>query len=102
VKCEECGAVAEGNAEGWRAYRGDEPDEREPLVVFFCPICAEKEFGPACARPDAHPGYHVKDKLENRLHALVCSGSITLASAQRRIAANWQALYKSVFGSAPA
>jgi len=50
---------------------------------------------------DAHPGYKVKDKLENRLHDLVCDGKRTLRSVQRRIASDWQALYKSVFGVAP-
>jgi hypothetical protein len=52
-------------------------------------------------RLDAHPGYRVKDRLENRLHDLVCADSIGLRSAQRRIAANWQALYKQVYGVAP-
>jgi hypothetical protein len=52
-------------------------------------------------RADAHPGYAVKDRLENRLHALVCSGQIALRSAQRRIAADWQALYRAVFGVPP-
>jgi uncharacterized protein DUF3761 len=47
----------------------------------------------------AHPGYRVKDRLENRLHHLVCAGSIPLAAAQRQIAANWQALYARVFGT---
>jgi hypothetical protein len=46
--------------------------------------------------------HHVKDKLENRLHKLVCAGRIALRSAQRRIAADWEALYKSVYGVAPA
>lgn len=50
---------------------------------------------------DARPGYKPKDRLENRLHALVCSGRIGLRAAQRRIAANWQVLYRQVFGSAP-
>jgi hypothetical protein len=49
----------------------------------------------------AHPGYHVKDTLENKLHELVCSGSMTLRAAQRGIASNWQALYKRVYGTAP-
>lgn len=31
-----------------------------------------------------------KDKTENRLHAEVCSGQITLAVAQHAIATNWQ------------
>jgi hypothetical protein len=52
-------------------------------------------------KADADPGYHVKDKLENKLHDLVCSGSITLHAAQEGIASNWQTLYKRVFGVAP-
>jgi hypothetical protein len=53
-------------------------------------------------RADARPGYQAKDRLENRLHDLVCSGAMTLRSAQRRIAADWPALYRSVYGQAPA
>jgi hypothetical protein len=45
--------------------------------------------------------YHVKDKLENRLHSMVCAGSITLAAARRGIASNWEVLYKRVFGITP-
>ena len=51
--------------------------------------------------PAGAPGYHVKDKLENKLHALVCDGSMTLRSAQRGIATNWQALGKKAFTVAP-
>ncbi len=45
--------------------------------------------------------YHVKDKLENKLHDLVCSGAMTLQAAQRGIATNWESIYKRVFGAAP-
>jgi hypothetical protein len=45
--------------------------------------------------------YHVKDKLENKLHALVCSGSMTLRAAQVGISTNWRALYKTVYGDSP-
>jgi hypothetical protein len=45
--------------------------------------------------------YHVKDKLENRLHALVCSGALRLREAQRQIATDWEALYRRVYGVAP-
>ena len=48
--------------------------------------------------PAGAPGFHVKDKLENKLHDLVCDGAMSLRSVQRQIAANWQALYKKVFG----
>jgi len=47
------------------------------------------------------PGYHVKDALENKVHALVCAGQLGLRSAQQQIASNWEALYKTVFGKAP-
>jgi hypothetical protein len=49
----------------------------------------------------AHPGYRVKDRLENRLHELVCSGRIALRDAQRGIADDWEGLYERVFGTAP-
>jgi hypothetical protein len=45
--------------------------------------------------------YHMKDRLENRLHALACAGGITLASARAGIARNWRALYRRVFDSEP-
>jgi hypothetical protein len=35
-----------------------------------------------------------KDRLENRLHRLVCTGGITLADAQTAIATDWIAAYK--------
>jgi len=34
-------------------------------------------------------GAESKDKIENRCHAAVCSGTITLADAQHQIATNW-------------
>jgi Protein of unknown function (DUF3761). len=50
---------------------------------------------------NADPGYQVKDRLENKLHSLVCSGSISLHASRVGIASNWQALYRKVFGTAP-
>jgi hypothetical protein len=35
-----------------------------------------------------------KDRLENRLHQLVCEGRLGLASAQRQEATNWIKAYK--------
>jgi hypothetical protein len=49
----------------------------------------------------AGPGYTVKDKLENKLHDLVCDGKRILRSVRQRIASNCQSLYKSVYGVAP-
>ena len=44
---------------------------------------------------------HVKDKLENRLHAKACSGKITLVEAQTAIAGNWPAAYVKYLGPLP-
>ena len=38
---------------------------------------------------------HHKDELENTLNRLVCSGKLTLAQAQREIAQDWVASYKT-------
>ena len=54
---------------------------------------------PEQVRPS--PGYRVNDKLENKLHDLVCDGAMTLRAAQRGIVTSWQALDKEVFGVAP-
>ena len=39
----------------------------------------------------------VKDQLEERLHAMVCSGEIDLATAQRDLATDWVGAYKRYF-----
>jgi hypothetical protein len=50
VRCEECGAEASIKAQRWRAYRADLIDEADdgkgPDVVFYCPTCADEQFGP--------------------------------------------------------
>lgn len=47
---------------------------------------------------DGPCGALVKDKLENRLHELVCNGTLTLAEAQRAIASDWEAAYRQFVG----
>ncbi len=42
---------------------------------------------------------HVKDKLENELHAEVCAGKIDLPTAQHEIATDWIASYKKHFNT---
>jgi hypothetical protein len=39
-------------------------------------------------------GARVKDRVENKLHALICSGSVSLAAAQTAIATNWWSAYQ--------
>jgi hypothetical protein len=46
--------------------------------------------------PGASP--NLKDKVEDRLHELVCDRQISLASAQRQIAGSWIAAYKRLLG----
>ena len=47
----------------------------------------------------SRPGYPAKDRLEDRLHHLVCGGALALATAQHAIAANWWAAYQTYIGS---
>jgi hypothetical protein len=44
---------------------------------------------------------HVKDKLENRLHKLICDGTIDLKTAQAAIASDWIAAYRKYVGPDP-
>lgn len=44
---------------------------------------------------------HVKDALQDHFQNLVCSGKMDLQTAQREIAQNWVAAYKSTFTPAP-
>jgi hypothetical protein len=40
-------------------------------------------------------GAHAKDKVENYLHAEVCSGALTLEQAQHEIAEDWYRVYET-------
>ena len=44
---------------------------------------------------------HDKDRLENRLHVLVCAGSMTLPAAQDALRSDWTGAYVLVFGAVP-
>lgn len=46
-------------------------------------------------------GARVKDKIENRLHKLVCTHQITLQEAQMCISSDWIACYRRYLGSPP-
>jgi hypothetical protein len=46
VACVECGRRSDAGWIGWRAYRVDDPELAEPPALgFYCPTCAEAEFG---------------------------------------------------------
>ena len=44
------------------------------------------------------PGAHQKDKVENYLHAQVCTGAMTLPQAQQTIRSDWYAVYLRIAG----
>ena len=46
-------------------------------------------------------GARVKDRIENRLHSLVCAGTLSLRAAQKAIARNWEAAYARYLGPVP-
>lgn len=43
--------------------------------------------------PAGAPGFLVKDKLENKLHDLICDRTMSRRSVQKQIAANWQTVF---------
>jgi hypothetical protein len=43
-------------------------------------------------------GAHTKDRLEDRLHKLVCAGKVPLSTAQSEIASNWVMAYNQYVG----
>jgi predicted RNA-binding Zn-ribbon protein involved in translation (DUF1610 family) len=46
LRCEECGALAWRTARGWQGHVAYDPREDEaPYTVFYCPACAQREFG---------------------------------------------------------
>ena len=56
MRCEECRIEATAPARGWRALRTDIPQEGdEPSIAFYCPVCAEREFGPRVANAKIEP-----------------------------------------------
>lgn len=40
---------------------------------------------------------HIKDALENRLHSMICKGTITLEQGQKEVSTDWVAAYKKYF-----
>ena len=46
--------------------------------------------------PEPIADAHVKDRLENYLHAQVCAGSMNIKDVQNRIATDWVKLWNDV------
>jgi hypothetical protein len=51
LACEECGAVADVEVHGWRAYVLHDEDDG-PALTVYCPACAEREFGDRTSEDD--------------------------------------------------
>jgi hypothetical protein len=56
---------------------------------------ARANLFPQAAKP--RPGFHEKNRLENRVHHRICAGRLALRRTQRRIARNWLRVYRSAF-----
>lgn len=82
------------------SLRDYEEDHLVPLELGGSPASPENLW-PEPRHVVGGWGSHAKDRLENRLRHLVCRGRLSLASARRRIAANWIETYKHLLGSAP-
>jgi hypothetical protein len=50
-----------------------------------------RNLWPEAANP--RPGFHEKDRLENKLHRLVCVGTMSLSKAQSLVSKNWVAAF---------
>ena len=52
----------------------------------------EANLFPEAALP--RPGFHEKDRLEDRLHELVCDHALSLGAAQQMIRTDWVKTYR--------
>lgn len=79
------------------AYRGDtkpsdyEEDHLISLELGGSPTAVQNLWPEPYTAID---GARIKDRVENTLHGLVCSGQVSLAAAQHAIAANWFTAYR--------
>jgi len=74
-------------------HKGEyEADHLIPLELGGSNVIAN--LWPEAAEP--RPGFHEKDKVENYLHAQVCSGRMGLQEAQSAIANDWLIVYKQL------
>lgn len=44
---------------------------------------------------------HDKDRLENKVHKMVCTGAMTLAHARKAMASDWINFYEKLFNGGP-
>ncbi|WP_174501989.1 hypothetical protein [Acidiphilium sp. C61] len=80
--------------------RDYELDHLEPLELGGAPG-SPKNLWPEPHVAQGGWGSRAKDRLENKLHYLVCSGRLSLAAARQMIATNWIAAFKRFIGPRP-
>ena len=73
------------------SFHTGEYDHLIPLELGGDPNAAANLWLEPNDNPAATSAYNGKDTLENKLKALVCAGSLSLAAAQSAIATNWVA-----------
>lgn len=85
------------------SYNGDlaaadyEEDHLISLELGGAPASVSNLWPEPYSAPD---GARVKDKIENKLHSLVCSGALGLVDAQTAIRTDWWAAYNKYFVAA--
>ena len=85
--------LASGYTRGGDTATGDyEEDHLISLELGGSPTSTLNLWPEPYSSPD---GARVKDQLENKLRALVCAGTLQLATAQHAIAINWWAAYET-------
>jgi hypothetical protein len=75
--------------------RDYEEDHFIPLELGGSPTDPKNLWPEPFETSIADGGAHAKDKVENYLHAEVCSGSLTLDQARREISEDWYRVYQS-------
>lgn len=80
----------------------------DPLSSYELDHLVPLELGGASSVANLWPepwagrrGAHRKDGLENDLNRDVCSGSLSLGSAQMAMATNWEVAYRTYVRSSP-
>jgi hypothetical protein len=85
----------------WIRYGYDKPPPGEWEIDHFVPLTIGGSNSILNLWPEPGAGrwnFHVKDRLEFRLHMEVCGGTISLAAAQEDIRRDWTAAYRKRFG----
>jgi hypothetical protein len=86
------------NLNGDTNMKDYEEDHQVPLEVGGNPT------DPKNLWPEPHNikyGSYVKDQLENQMHHLVCTGAISLKTAQSAFLGNWENAYQKYIGKLP-